>query len=84
MERPIKYLFTTHAEANLVAHAARSVLENSTVYVTHHCCAQCAALLINAGVAKVIFGDGKTSMPQEHFDVAAVMFQEAGVVVERG
>lgn len=82
MERPAKYLWTSHAEANLVAHAARAVLEGSTVYVTHLCCSACARLLINAGVAKVVSGDGTTSMAQEEFEVAMTMFTEAGVVLE--
>jgi len=82
MERPAKYLWTAHAEENLVAHAARKQLEGSTVYVTHLCCSACARMLINAGVAKVVVGcDGQTSMPKEQFDAASVMFEEAGVEV---
>jgi dCMP deaminase len=82
MQRPEKYLWTVHAEANLVAHAARNgiKLEGATIYVTHFPCAQCAALLIQAGVRVVVVDkNGKTSMPQEHFDVANRMFLEAGV-----
>lgn len=82
MERPAKYLWTGHAEENLVAHAARPRLAGSTVYVTHFCCSRCARMLINAGVARVVVGDGKTSMPAEEFEAAAVMFREAGVEVE--
>lgn len=81
MERPAKYLWTSHAEENLVAHAARDRLCGSTVYVTHLCCARCARSLINAGVAEVVVGDGATSMPQEEFDVAIKMFEEAGVTL---
>lgn len=84
MERPAKYLWTAHAEENLVAHAARKVLEGSTVYVTHLCCNNCARMLINAGVAKVVVGDGKTSMPPEQFEVAKTMFKESGVDLEMG
>lgn len=76
-----KYLWTAHAEENLVAHAARKVLEGSTVYVTHFCCAACTRMLINSGVACVVVGDGKTSMPAEQFEVARTMFSEAGVQV---
>lgn len=77
---PAKYEFTVHAEANLVAHAARSVLAGSTVYVTHCCCAQCAALLINAGVKTVIVDSTtRTNMPAEKFEIARTMFMEAGV-----
>jgi dCMP deaminase len=82
MERPAKYIWTAHAEENLVAHAARKQLEGSTVYVTHLCCNACARMLINAGVAKVVVGDGKTSMPLEQFDAATTMFDEAGIELE--
>lgn len=82
MERPAKYIWTAHAEENLVAHAARKQLEGSTVYVTHLCCNACARMLINAGVAKVVVGDGMTSMPLEQFEAAIVMFNEAGVQLE--
>lgn len=83
MERPAKYFWTAHAEANLVAHAARARLEGTTVYVTHLCCNECTKLLINAGVAKIVVGPGTTSMPEEVFDVAQTMLLEAGVVLER-
>ena len=79
MERPAKYLWTAHAEENLVAQAARPLLKGSTVFVTHLCCNACARMLINAGVSKVVCGDGTTSMPPEQFEVAVTMFREAGV-----
>lgn len=82
MERPAKYIWTAHAEENLVAHAARKQLEGSTVYVTHLCCNACARMLINAGVAKVVVGSGQTSMSVEIFEAAVVMFNEAGVQLE--
>ena len=86
MERPAKYIWTAHAEENLVAHAARKQLEGSTVYVTHLCCNACARMLINAGVAEVVVGPGQTSMPVEQFEAAVTMFEEAGVklVLEGG
>jgi len=81
-QRPAKYLWTTHAEANLVAAAAQHRLSGSTVYVTHLCCSSCAALLINSGVARVVCGPGLTSMPKEQFEVALRMLEEAGVELE--
>ena len=81
-ERPDKYKYACHAEASLVAHAARSVLEGATVYVTHAPCCDCAKLLINAGVAKVVCGSGQTNMKPEMFEAARTMFAEAGVEVE--
>lgn len=82
MQRPDKYLWTAHAEQNLVSHAARKVLKGATVYVTHLCCSACAGQLINAGVARVVVGDGTTSMPEAEFTVARTKFAEAGVVLE--
>ncbi len=79
MERPAKYLWTAHAEENLVAHAARERLQGTTVYVTHMCCSSCARMLINAGVSRIVVGGGKTSMPPEQFQAALQMFCEAGV-----
>lgn len=83
MERPQKYMWTAHAEENLVAHAARDRLNGATVYVTHMCCAACTRMLINAGVSRIVVGPGTTSMPQEQFEVAQDMLEEAGVELVR-
>jgi len=82
-ERPTKYLFASHAEANLVAFAAREGIrtKDCTVYVTHMPCSACARTLIQAGVAKIVFGPGKTSMPEAEFEAAMAMFSEARVVL---
>lgn len=82
-ERPDKYKYACHAEASLVAHSARSVLAGSTVYVTHAPCCDCAKLLINAGVSKVVYGGGLTNMNLDLFTAALTMFKEAGVEVEK-
>ena len=84
-ERPAKYLYASHAEANLAAFAAREGIRTAgcTVYVSHMPCAACARTLIQAGVVNVVVGPGTTSMPVEEFDAAAIMFREAGVRVGR-
>lgn len=83
-ERPAKYLFASHAEANLVAFAARAGIptKGCAVYVTHAPCASCARSLIQAGIVRVVHGDGKTSMPDAEFIAASDMLREAGVVLE--
>lgn len=80
-ERPQKYLFASHAEANLIAFCARAGIatEGCLVYVTHMCCSSCARTLIQAGITRVVFGPGETSMPPEEFEAAKTMFKEAGV-----
>lgn len=46
-----------HAEANLIAFSARHgvALEASDLYVTHMPCINCARLIVNAGVERVIW-----------------------------
>ena len=55
-ERHRKYLFAAHAEANLIAFAAREGIRTAgcTVFVTHHPCSACARTLIQAGVSGVV------------------------------
>lgn len=43
-----------HAEANALLHASRRDVEGATVYVTHAPCADCAKLISNSGVARVV------------------------------
>jgi dCMP deaminase len=66
---------------NLVAFAAREGIrtKDCTVFVTHACCAACARTLIQAGIRKIVYGAGTTSMPAEEFRAAEQMFEEAGV-----
>ena len=84
-ERPAKYLYASHAEANLIAFAAREGIRTAgcTVYVTHHPCSSCARTLIQSGVQRVVVGEGTTQMPIEEFSAAAEMFREAGVEIHR-
>lgn len=50
---------SVHAEANVVAFAARLGLPlyDSTLYCTHAPCIACARLLVNAGVTDVVFAE---------------------------
>ena len=84
LKRPAKYLYASHAEANLIAFAAREGISTKGcwVYVTHHPCASCARTLIQANVVRVIYGTGLTSMPDDEFAAAAVMFEEASIICE--
>ena len=80
-DREIKYLMTVHAEANAIA-SARSSVEDCTIYVSPlHPCAQCAALLIQAGIKRVVAKESHRPDWKQQFEVAATMFAEAGVRV---
>lgn len=84
-ERPAKYKWTVHAEANAIAAAARSgvSLKNCTLVVTAlHPCAQCAALIIQAGISSVVCPPQTVSASwAEEAEIARTMFAEAGVSV---
>lgn len=84
-ERPRKYLFASHAEANVLAFAAREGIrtDGCTLYVTHYPCSACARLIIQAGIIEVVVGDGDTHMPDEEFEAADEMFTDAGLIVRR-
>ena len=86
-ERPAKYLYASHAEANLVAFAAREGIrtKDCTVYVTHRPCAACARTMIQAGVKRVVYGVGvfhATVTWEDETRAASVMCAEAGVKLE--
>jgi dCMP deaminase len=55
-DRSIKLQMIVHAEANAIAAAARSGigLFNHTAFITMPPCPQCAALLIQAGVSRIV------------------------------
>ena len=88
--RPYKYLFMAHGEENIVSTAARLgvSLMGCTIYVK--ClpeplppCATCARMMINAGVAKVVYE--KAEVPErwkESCEAALEMLNEAGVKVD--
>ena len=84
-QRPEKYLWTSHAEENLVAQSAfkGSSLKGSTVLVSAlFPCATCARMLIQSGVKRVIAPRAKSNERwAEQNEVAAQMFNEAGVEV---
>lgn len=82
MDRPMKYDWTIHAEANAVANAARTgiPLKGCKAYVTHFPCQSCADLLIQSGISEIIVGNGLTIGDHGRM-VAVKKFEEAGVDV---
>lgn len=84
LERPTKYLYASHAEANLIAFAAREGIRTKgcKVFTTHQPCAACARTLIQAGISMVIYDHGNFSvgsaMPAE-LEASQIMFTEAKV-----
>ena len=87
-ERPQKLLYSSHAEANLIAFAAREGIHTKgcSVYVTHHPCAACARTLIQAGITAIIHSGGAFSPNADwdaDFEAARQMCLEAKVTLVR-
>jgi deoxycytidylate deaminase len=75
---------TVHAEANVVAQAAKKghSLDGSTVIVTSlFPCSNCAGLLTQAGVKRIITTRSDNERWIEDAEISKVILQEAGVEV---
>ena len=85
--RDVRLAMSVHAEANVIAYAARHgvCLNGATIYVFPlMTCNQCAAQLIQAGISRVVVPNFVEPVRwQESFDTARLMFVEAGVAVAR-
>lgn len=85
--RELRLAMTVHAEANVIAYAARHgvCLNGASVYVFPlMTCSQCAAQLIQAGANRIIVPNFVEPLRwSASFDTARQMFVEAGVAVLR-
>ena len=71
--------YAVHAEQNAIIQAAKLGVEiaGATLYCTHQPCILCAKIIVNAGIVRVVYGEG---YPDEF---ALEILAEAGVRVER-
>jgi dCMP deaminase len=85
-QRPLKYLFTEHAERNAIYAAAKDglSLDGSTAYVNWFPCVDCARAMIQSGISRLVCLEVNMdhSKYREEFIVARDMLKEAGVHVE--
>jgi dCMP deaminase len=65
----------SHAEANAIAQAARMGIatDGATIYCTHEPCSLCTKVILNAGIARVVY------MREYPDKLAADLREEAGV-----
>ncbi|MCX8006557.1 MAG: cytidine/deoxycytidylate deaminase family protein [Coriobacteriia bacterium] len=72
-----------HAEQNAVIQAARHgiCIDGSVAYCTHQPCVLCAKILINAGVAEVVYASPYPDrLAEEMLDEAGVLVRQAAEV----
>ena len=80
LEREKKLLRVVHAEANAILFAKRD-LTGCTLYCTMHPCANCAALIIQSGISRVVCPPPDVERWQAHYDEAQMMMYEASVIL---
>jgi len=71
--------YAIHAEQNAIIQAAKLgvSIDGATLYCTHQPCSVCAKMIINAGIARVVYQEG---YPDEF---SLEIFREAGVRLEQ-
>jgi dCMP deaminase len=82
-QRPLKYLFTCHAEENAIYNAARIGVKvsESDIYVTLHPCSGCAKAIIQSQIRRVFVLDTAHDRWEEEFRVSKELLSEAGIEV---
>lgn len=82
-ERPTKYKYVCHAEANAVANAAMTgtSIRDSVMAVTKFPCSSCAKLIIQAGIKKIytVKPNYESEIWGEDSKISEEMFEEVGV-----
>ena len=82
-DRDTKLRLMLHAEKNAILFAT-APLDGCTIVVTHPCCAQCAAQIIQAGIQYVIWPKPTTDFMDRwapDYAFALAQFSEAGVKI---
>ncbi len=80
-ELDTKYPYVVHAEANAILNSS-APLEGSTIYVSLFPCNDCAKLIIQSGIKKIIYMDDKYK-DQDNNIAARRMLDAAGVKYEK-
>lgn len=76
-----KYGYVVHAEANALLHSPRSLV-NSTLYVTHFPCHECAKLIASSKISRVVFlydkhlGTSSNNISKKIFDLTNIKFEK--------
>ncbi len=75
-----KYAYVVHAEVNAILNSKQN-LDNCILYVSLFPCNECAKMIIQSGIKKVVFEEDR---PKEQWDIASKkLFNAAGVTYEK-
>lgn len=85
-DRPKKYLFVSHAEANAIFNAARNGIRllDSTLYLNYkQPCSECTKAIIQSGIKRIVYPNipfpGKGEQWKESLSIAQEMIEESGI-----
>lgn len=83
-DRPVKTIFTQHAERNAIYNAKDDV-STATLYTTLFPCCECAKTIISFGIKKVVYKHELDPRPGVEYnpEYSKIMFEEAGVKIVR-
>lgn len=84
IDRDTKLRRTIHAETNAILFANRN-LDGCTMYVTHHPCGPCAAIITQAGIKRVVIPGGESKLSHRwasNICEADWIFKQSGVRIE--
>jgi len=83
LDRATKYPRVVHAEANAIADAAFEGKRTAggMLATTHHPCADCAGLIIQAGIVGIIYIYSVDDMLRHNSDHALQLFKETGIEI---
>jgi len=73
-----KYFYVCHAELNAILNNRNHNLDGSTLYVSLFPCNECAKVIIQSGIAKVIYYDDKYANT-DSTKASKIMFDMSGV-----
>jgi len=78
-----KYPRVVHAEANAIVEAANQGISTSgsALAITHHPCADCAGIIIQAGIKHIIYEQTDDDMARHNSEEATLMFKEANISI---
>lgn len=78
-DREVKYSMVVHAEVNAILNAVREVKDCSLYVSPLFTCNECAKLIIQSGISRVVAIDERTDRWNSKHEVSKKMFSEAGV-----
>lgn len=84
-ERPTKYKWVVHGEANAIVSAAEMgvSLKNATMYCNYLPCCECSKLIIQSGIKEVVYKNSMVNSQKEPEVIGLNMMREAKILVRQ-